>query len=151
VLAYMAVAKGESGISLGFGVVALLSARILNWKKERLELTTELMRNAYLASAFVVFPYALYHLVPRTFVSVAWVAIAVAYYLMNLVVRNPKYRWMGHLTLLLTVLYVIVVGITQLAPAYRIVSFLVLGTVLVAVSLVFTQVRARQKRAAGEK
>ncbi len=146
VLAYMAVAKGESGISLGFGVVALLSARILNWKKERLELKTELMRNAYLASAFVVFPYALYHLVPRTYVSVAWVGIAVAYYGMNLIVRNPKYRWMGHLTLLLTVLYVIVIGITQLAPAYRIISFLVLGTVLVAVSVVFTQVRARQKR-----
>ena len=146
VLAYMVVAKEESGISLGFGVVALLSARILNWQKERLELRTELMRNAYLVSAFIVFPYALYHLMPRAYVSVAWVALAVAYYLMNLIVRNPKYRWMGHLTLLLTVLYVIVVGITQLSPAYRIASFLVLGTVLVAVSLVFTRVRARQKR-----
>jgi len=146
VLAYMVVAKEESGISLGFGVVALLTARILNWKKERLELKTELMRNAYLASAFVVFPYALYHLVPGAYVSVSWVGVAVVYYLMNLIVRNPKYRWMGHLTLLLTVLYVIVVGITQLAPAYRIISFLVLGTVLVVVSLIFTQVRARRKR-----
>ena len=147
VLAYMVVAKEESGISLGFGIVALLSARILNWQKERLELRTELMRNAYLTSAFIVFPYALYHLMPRAYVSVAWVALAVAYYLMNLVVRNLKYRWMGHLTLLLTVLYVIVIGITQLSPAYRIISFLVLGTVLVAVSLVFTRVKARQKRA----
>jgi hypothetical protein len=70
---------------------------------------------------------------------------------MNLIVRNPKYRWMGHLTLLMTVLYVIVVGITQLSPSYRIASFLVLGTVLMAVSLVFTQVRARQKRAKADK
>jgi len=53
--------------------------------------------------------------------------------------------------LLLTVLYVIVVGLTQLAPTYRIISFLVLGTVLLAVSLIFTQVRARRKRAAGAK
>lgn len=151
VLAYMVVAKEETGISVGFGVVALLTARILNWKKERLELTTELMRNAYLASAFVVFPYALYHLVPGAYVSVSWVGVAVVYYLMNLIVRNPKYRWMGHLTLLLTVLYVIVVGLTQLAPTYRIISFLVLGTVLLVVSLVFTQVRARRKRAAGGK
>jgi uncharacterized membrane protein len=105
------------------------------------------MRNAYLASAFIVFPYALYHLMPPAYVSVAWVGLAVAYYLMNLIVRNPKYRWMGHLTLLATVLYVIVIGITQLSPTYRILSFLVLGTVLVVVSLVFTQVRARQKRA----
>lgn len=151
VLAYMVVAKEESGISIGFGVVALLTARILSWKKERLELKTELMRNAYLASAFVVFPYALYHLVPRAYVSLSWVGVAVAYYLMNLIVRNPKYRWMGHLTLLLTVVYVVVVGLTQLAPTYRIISFLVLGTVLLVVSLIFTGVRARRKRPGGDK
>lgn len=148
-VAYMTVARQESGVSIGFGVVALLTARILRWQHERLELKTEMMRNAYLASAFVVFPYSLYHLVPRSYVTMSWVGVAVAYYLMNLVVRSPKYRWMGHLTLLLTALYVIVIGIFQLAPTYRIISFLVLGTVLLIVSLIFTQVRARKRRVAG--
>jgi hypothetical protein len=151
VLGYMATAKVESGISLGFGVVALLTARILNWKRERLELRTDLMRNAYLACAFVVFPYASYHLVPRAYVSVSWVGVAVVYYVMNLIVRNVKYRWMGHLTLLLTVLYVVIVGLTQLAPTYRIVSFLVLGTVLLAVSLIFAKVRRRARAAGAER
>ncbi len=154
---YTAVAKEESGISLGFGVVALASARILNWKQDRLALKTEMMRNAYLASAFVVFPYALYHLVPRAYVSLSWVGIAGFYYLMNLIVRKQKYRWMGHLTLILTVLYVVIIGISQLEPAYRIVSFLVLGTVLLVVSLVFTRIRSRKRageegeKAAGER
>jgi hypothetical protein len=148
VLAYVTVVMEESGISIGFGVVALLTARILGWQQERLELRTEMMRNAYLASAFIVFPYSLYHLVPRAYVTVSWVGVAVTYYLMNLIVRSPKYRWMGHLTLLLTALYVIVIGIFQLAPAYRIASFLVLGTVLLGVSLIFTQVRSRKKGAA---
>lgn len=148
VVAYTAVERNETGISIGFGVVALLTARILRWQQERLELKTEMMRNAYLASAFIVFPYSLYHLVPRAFVTVSWVSVAVAYYLMNLIVRSPKYRWMGHLTLLLTALYVIVVGIFQLSSAYRIGSFLVLGTVLLAVSLAFTLVRERKRRAA---
>ena len=143
VLACMVTTEHESGLSLGFGLVALLTARILNWKQERLELRTTAMRNAYLACAFVMFPYALYHLVPRAFVSVAWVGVALGYYAMNLIVRNLKYRWMGHLTLLLTVLYVVIAGLTQLAPSYRIVSFLVLGTVLLIVSLVFTKMRAR--------
>ena len=146
VVAYTTVATHESGISIGFGIVALLTARILRWQQRRLELKTEMMRNAYLASAFVVFPYSLYHLVPRAYVTITWVGMAVAYYLMNLVVRSPKYRWMGHLTLLLTALYVVVIGIFQLAPAYRVGSFLVLGTVLLAVSLIFTQVRARKRR-----
>lgn len=146
VAAYMVVAAGvESGISIGLGVVALLTARILRWQQERLTLRTELMRNAYLASAFVIFPYATSHLVARAWVPVSWVLLAVTYYVMNLVVRSPKYRWMGHLTLLLTAFYMIVVGIFQLAPAYRIASFLVLGTVLLIVSLIFTMVRARRR------
>ena len=145
VVAYIVTATSESGISIGLGIVALLTARILRWQQERLDLRTELMRNAYLASGFVIFPYATYHLVANAWVPVSWVAVAVAYYVMNLVVRSPKYRWMGHLTLLLTAFYMIVVGIFQLGPAYRIASFLVLGTVLLIVSLIFTMVRARRR------
>jgi len=144
VAGYISVTTEETGISIGFGLVALASARILNWQKNRLELRTELMRNAYLAAAFVVFPYAFYHLVPREYVSLSWVGIAGFYYLMNLIIRAQKYRWMGHLTLLLTVLYAVIIGIVQLEPTYRIISFLVLGTVLLVVSLVFTRLRSRR-------
>ncbi len=144
VLAYMILAKTETGISVGFGLVALLSARILNWQKGRLELKTELMRNAYLLSGFIVFPYALYHLVPLKYVALAWVGIALGYYTLNLIVRNQKYRWMGHATLLLTTVYLVVIGISRFEPVYRVISFLVLGTVLLVVSLAFTRQRRRQ-------
>lgn len=149
---YVAVAVGyvvaggeETGISIWFGVVALATARILKWKQDRLELKTEMMRNAYLASGFAIFPYATWHLVPAEYVSLSWVGIAGLYYLMNLIVRSPKYRWMGHLTLLVTVIYVLVVGIARLTPTYRIVSFLVLGTVLLAGSLIFTRLRSKRR------
>jgi hypothetical protein len=145
VIGYLFVAEAETGISIVFGIVALASARILNWQQDRLELKTELMRNAYLASAFAVFPYALYHLVPHGYVSLAWVGIAMFYYLMNLIIKAQKYRWMGHLTLILTVMYVLIIGIFQLDPTYRIISFLILGTVLLVTSLVFTRLRARKR------
>jgi len=149
VACYMAVAKQETGISLVFGVVALTSARILHWKKDRLELKTELMRNAYLATAFVVFPYALYHLVPRIWVAVSWVGLALFYYLMNLLTESRKYRWLGHNTLLLTVVYILVVGVAKLEGAQRIMSFLLLGTVLLVVSVIFSLVRNRSQRGSG--
>ncbi len=147
VLAYMVVAKTENGISIGFGIVALVSARILNVQRERLELKSELMRNAYLLSAFIIFPYASYHLVPAKYAGLAWVGVALLYYGMNLFVRNQKYRWMGHGTLLLTAFYLVIVGVSRFEPLYRNLSFLVLGTVLVAVSLVFTMLRSRRKQA----
>lgn len=147
VLAYMIVAKRESGISIGFGVVALVSARILNWQQNRLELRTGLMRNAYLIGAFVVFPYALYHLAPGRYVGLAWVGLALFYYAMNLIVRNQKFRWMGHATLLLTTVYVAIVGTSRFGPVLRVLSFLVLGTVMLVVSLIFTRMRSVSRTA----
>jgi len=141
VLAYLVLKQQESGISIGFGVVALVSARLLNWQQHRLELKTELMRNAYLVSGFVMFPYGLNHLVSSRHVALAWVALAVGYYALGLLVRSPKYRWMGHGTLLLTAIYMLTIGTRNFEPVYRVVSFLVLGTVLLVVSLAFTRVR----------
>ncbi|HTQ29678.1 MAG TPA: hypothetical protein VMI53_00570 [Opitutaceae bacterium] len=141
---YVAVARQEHGISIGFGLVALATARLLGWKQKRLELKTELMRNAYLATAFLIFPYALFHLVPGAWVSLAWVGAALLYYLLAAILHNRKYRWMGHATLLLTALYLAIVGISRLEPLFRNLSLLVLGAVLLIVSLVFTRLRARR-------
>jgi len=144
ILSYLIAVQEEHGLTLGFGVVALVSARILNWKKHRLALKTESMRNAYLAIAFLAFPYALYHLVPHEYVSLSWIGIAGLYYALNGVIKVQKYRWMGHFTLMITVLYVVVIGIIQLDPVYRIVSFLALAVALLAVSMAFTRLRSRR-------
>lgn len=150
VTCYMVLVTRETGISLVFGVVALTSARILNWQKDRLELKTELMRNAYLTAVFVVFPYALYHLVPQAWVAVSWVCIALFYYLMTVLTKSRKYRWLGHNTLLLTVAYILIIGVAKLQGTQRIVSFLILGSVLLVVSLVFTVIRSRQTHKPGK-
>lgn len=50
---------------------------------------------------------------------------------------------MALLTLLLTVFYVFVIGIAKLEPVYRIVSFIVLGIMLLGISLIYTRKRAK--------
>jgi hypothetical protein len=142
VMVYAMIARRETGISVGFGLVALGTARLLNWQKSRLELKTELMRNTYLVSAFLIFPYSLYHLVPRMFVALAWIALAAGYYSLNLVAQNLKYRWMGHATLLGTLVYVLAVATRQFDPVWRVLTLLALGATLLTVSLSF----ARSKR-----
>jgi uncharacterized membrane protein len=51
---------------------------------------------------------------------------------------------MGHITLLFTTLYLVIVGTSRFEPVYRVLSFLALGTVLLIVSLVFTRLRKRK-------
>ena len=146
-IAYLALAGTVSITGLSFGVVALLSARVLSWQRSRLELKTDKMRTAYLIAAFVIFPYALYHTVPTDYVSLSWLAVAVVYYVISLILRNMKYRWMALMTFLLTAFYLIIIGIIKLEPVLRIVSFLVLGVVLLAISFVY----ARSKMKSGSK
>lgn len=141
--AYLIAADSGSAVSVSFGLVALATARILNWQKDRLELKTELMRNAYLATALFVIPYALYHTVPRGWVSVSWLGVAAAYYLASRWLHNAKYRWMALLTMILTVLWVFLMDLVALNPVIRIFSFLVLGTVMLVISMGYSRRRSR--------
>jgi len=142
-LAYLRLAPATAAVNFSYAVVALLSARLLNWKTERLALKTELMRNLYLASALVIIPYGLYHAVPKSYVSLSWLAAAGFFFLMSLLLKNKKYRWMAIFTIFLAIVYVFVVDLARLEAGYRILSFLVLGFVLMAISLLYA--RARQK------
>lgn len=139
---YLVLSSGISVVSLSFGFVALLSARILNWQKERLTLKTEMMRNAYLASALFLFPYALYRSMPQGYVSLSWIVVALFYYGMSVYLKSRKYRWMALLTLILTIAYVFLVDLMQLEPLYRMISFIVLGVVLLGISLLYGRRRA---------
>lgn len=148
-LAFLIVAQHISLISICFGIVALLSARILNWQRDRLTLKTEHMRNAYLGTAFFMIPYALYHTVPAGFVSISWLVVALFYYLMSRTLNSRKYRWMGLLTLAITIPYAFLVDMTRLDPTFRIISFIILGTVLLAVSISYSKRRADAARRPG--
>lgn len=139
--AFLIISGVTSGISFSFGVVALLSARILNWKKDQLELKTEQMRNAYLLTALLIIPYSLYHMMPSTFVAFSWIAVAILYYIFSLILKNVKYRYMSLATFLLTVVYVFVLGVTSEETVFKILSFLVLGTALVIISIIYTRNR----------
>jgi uncharacterized membrane protein len=145
-ITYLALEGKISSTSLSFGIVALLSARILNWKKDRLELTTEQMRNAYLLTALVIIPYALYHAMPSGWASVSWIVVAIIYYFLSVLLKSKKYRWMALLTLGLTVVYVFIIGITNEDFTYKIISFLVLGFVMLIISILYTRKKKKETK-----
>ncbi len=134
---------GFEGIS--FGIAALVSARILNWQKTRLELTTNSIRLAYLVMAFLVLPYVLYNVLPSSFVGLSWAGLALLYYLMSKLLRNKKYRMMAVSTLILTSLYLAAFGITSSDITYKIISFLAVSIILLIISIMYTKMRTNSK------
>ena len=138
-ISYLLLSSDVSFVSIGFGIVALISARLLNWRKDKLELQTEMMRNSYLTTAFIIIPYAFYNFIPREYVGISWIGVSAFYFLLSVLLNNKKYRWMAILTLILTILYISLIGITQLTPIFRVISFLALGIVLIIISILYAK------------
>ena len=142
-VAYLSSSATVGVVSVSFGLVALVSARILNWQRDKLALRTEMMRNAYLASALLFLPYALYNSVPPHLVSVSWLILAALYYSASRILKSRKYRWMALLTMSLTILYVFIVDLTTVDPVVRIVSFLAVGSALLGISMIYSRKKSK--------
>ena len=140
-LVYLVLPQSASLVSFSFAGVALLSARIMNWQKERLTLRTEMLRNAYLFFSFVFVIYALFEVVPKPFVALAWAGAAAGYFVLSVLLSNVKYRWLGLGTLLAAIVYALFVNLAGQSPGLRIVAFLGLGALAVVVSLFYSRLR----------
>jgi uncharacterized membrane protein len=82
---------------------------------------------------------------PAGYVSLSWIAIAIIYYFLSIILKNVKYRWMALATYFLTVVYVFIFGVTSAETLLKIMSFVVLGVSLIIVSLVYTRKKGGEK------
>ncbi len=140
-LTYLVISPVSHLANFTFAIVALISARILNWQKERLTLQTGILRNVYLGIAFVLILYGLYRAVPAQYVTLSWTAAAACYFFLSYLLNNVKYRWMGTLAVIVTVVYLLVVDLPRLHMTYRIIAFLFLGVIALLISLFYTRIR----------
>jgi len=140
---YLRFATSNNWINLSYAITALISARVLNWKKQRLELKTDLIRNIYLACAFIIILYGLYHAIPGKYISLSWIGAALFYFIMSIVLKNIKYRWMAILTIFATVIYILLIDMSRLSAGFRIVLFLAVGFTILFLSFYYTQYRKK--------
>lgn len=137
---YYLITEIHSGLTLlSFGIIALVSARILNWKQMRLELKTEQMRNIYLLVGLLMIPYSLYRSVNIEYVSFTWIALSISYYVLSILLKTKKYRWMALITLLLTVGYSFILGLSSSDTSFKIISFLSVGIALIITSVIYSR------------
>jgi hypothetical protein len=140
-LTYLAASPSSDPVNFSFALVALGSARVMNWQKERLTLRTEALRNVYLSVTFAMVLYALYRAVPGEYVTLSWTAAAVTYFSLSRLLGNVKYRWMAVATVLISVFYLLLVDLARLDPRFRIAAFLLLGLMALMISLFYAKVR----------
>jgi hypothetical protein len=140
-IGYFAVSPSAHAVNFSFALVALASARVMNWQKARLTLRTDMLRNVYLAIAFVLIFYALYQAVPSEYVTLSWTMTAVGYFLLSYWLKSGKYRLMAISAMLVTVAYLFLVDLASLDPRVRVAAFMFLGLMAVMISLYYTRIR----------
>lgn len=140
-LGYIIYNYDVSLVALSFGLVGLISARILNWKRSILEFDNEPIRNGYLIIALIFVPYTFYWVFPSTYVVLALLVLALLYFAMGKLLHNLKYRYMAVLTLVISALYLMILGFTDITTTAKIISFISAGVVLFLTSLVYSKMK----------
>jgi hypothetical protein len=138
-IAYLIFSKSIDSYNISFTLIAIASARILNWQQNRLELKTGSIRTFYLVITFFVMLYTLYNAVAIDYVTISWGLAAVAYMIMSAILRNVKYRWLAFLTLLAAVVHLFMFDISKMGVGYRIVAFIFVGLTILGVSFYYTK------------
>jgi hypothetical protein len=137
-LVYLLSAKPIDGVNFSFALVPLISARVINWKRSRLHIETDLIRNLYLIEGFFMVLYALYHAVPKQFITLSWTMAALLYFLLSFLLKNVKYRYMALGTMICTAFYLFLVDLARIEIIYRVLALLFLAAISIGISMYYT-------------
>ncbi len=138
-LVYLITSGSVDVINFAFAFTAFATARILSWKKERLTLETEVFRNIYLFVVFFMVLFSLNQALPSQYVTLAWTAAAIVFFVLSIVLGKIKYRWMSILTIVVTGGHLFFIDLGQMEIGFRVIAFLVFAVISMGVSLYYTK------------
>ena len=137
-MVYLLSSKPVDGVNFSFALIALISARIINWKRSRLQIKTDMIRNLYMIEGFFMMLFALLHAVPRQFVTFSWTMAALLYFIISLLLKNIKYRYMALGTMICSAFYLFIVDLARIEIIYRVLALLFLAAISIGISIYYT-------------
>ncbi len=111
---YLQSSEMINGVNISFSIAALATARILNWKKDRLTIKTDLLRNYYLITGSVMVMVTFYFMVTDRYIALSWTAVAVLYFVLSLILHNVKYRYLALGTLIAAAFYLFIIDLARI-------------------------------------
>ena len=144
-IVYLVTAGNHNPTNFAFMLVALVTARVINWKKERLNIKTEYIRNLYLAFGFLMTLIAFYHAFPPSYITVSWIFAALLFFIVGRLINNIKYRWLAIGILIVSAVKLIFVDLSDIDIGFRVLVFLLLAIISISVSILYTKYLVKKK------
>ncbi len=137
-LVYIISSETIDSANFSFAIISIISARIINWKTSRLKLETHIIRNLYLIEGFVMVMYALYNAIPKHFITLSWVMAALVYFILSILLKNVKYRYMALGTVICAALYLFLIDLARIEIIYRVMALLFLAAISIGISMYYS-------------
>jgi len=138
VLVYLISSEPINSVNFSFALSALITARVINWQRSRLKIETDIIRNLYLIEGFAMVLLALFHAVPKQFITLSWIMAALFYFLISLLLKNVKYRYMALGTMICAALYLFLVDLVKIEIIYRILALMFLSAISIGISMYYS-------------
>lgn len=100
---------------------------------------TEMFRNIFLVIAFFMILLSLNQALPSEYVTLAWTASSIGFFILSIILKNIKYRYLSILTIVVTGGHLFFVDLGQMEIGFRVVAFLVFAIISLGVSLYYTK------------
>lgn len=142
---YLSTSDQTDAINISFSLVALVTARVLNWRKDWLIIKSDLLRNIYLITGFIMVLITLYHLVPPSYITLSWTAVAVVYFVLSFILKNIKYRYMALATMLAAAFYLFIVDLAKIELVFRILALMFLAFISIGLSIYYSRKNKEKK------
>ena len=89
-------------------------------------------------AGFIMVLYALIHAVPGQFVTLSWTMAALVYFLISILLKNVKYRYMALGTMICAAFYLFIVDLARIEIVYRVLALLFLAAISIGISIYYT-------------
>jgi hypothetical protein len=83
--------------------------------------------------------YTLYHLAPKQYITLSWTLLAVTYFLLGLLIKIVKYRYLALGTMVAAALYLFIVDLARIELVFRVVALLFLALISIGLSFYYTK------------
>jgi uncharacterized membrane protein len=97
-----------------------------------------MIRNLYMLEGFIMMLLALKHSVPGQFVTFSWTMAALLYFVISMILKNIKYRYMALGTMICSAIYLFIVDLARIELIYRVLALLFLAAISIGVSIYYT-------------
>ncbi len=138
-IGYYSISGELNAVNFSIPAVAFLSARLINWQRERLNIKTDFIRNIYLFTLFFSLLFATHKGLPPQYITVTWLVIAGLYFGLSILIKSIKYRWMGMGNLLVSAFYLFLVDMAKSDLIFRILAFLAFAIISIGISAYYVK------------